>query len=101
MKIDNDKITVVRDREFILGDEISFSQSRKHPGMKCFSATMINENCHGKFSVPVNYIVINYHGYWSYGQTFARAYEEIAEKVFDKNAKLIAYVISRKKRLQL
>ncbi|MDR0726566.1 MAG: hypothetical protein LBF37_00715 [Rickettsiales bacterium] len=82
----NSKIHHIRDREFVLGAQLTEKQLAEYEikFFKYYKAAMVSENCYGSRTTGYNCIVANFHKYWAYGNNISQARAFLAVKVLDE-----------------
>lgn len=74
------KIKTIRDKEFIIGNQLDINENNK---FKYFSATLVGENCYGKFEGTAKFIIANYGDFWAYGESITAARAFLGNKLFN------------------
>lgn len=93
-----DQITIVRDREFVLGKKLPIQERMP---FEYWQAYHVGENCYGKFkSNTPDTIVAKYTTdktiYWSYGKSIEQARAFMGIKLYDEYADLIHRHVCRR-----
>ncbi len=80
------KTTIVRDKEFVLGEKIDRNESN---GFEYLRAAAIGENCYGKNISDFTYVVARYGKYYAYGHDIASARAFLGILLYDKHKNII------------
>lgn len=93
------KITVVRKKEFVIGDKIPHTE---HTNFEFYNAYSVGTNCYGRFVFPTpDYIVARFETargtYWSYGRTIDQARAYLGIKLCDEYQDIIHAEINHEK----
>ena len=91
------KITCVRDKEFVIGDKLPH---KEHTNFEFYNAFPVYNNCYGRFIfTKPDYIVAKFETargpYWAYGQTIDQARAYLGIKLCDEYGDIIRAELGR------